>query len=59
MTSTKKSLLASGLSILICVALLLGTTFAWFTDLSLIHIFAFDITADAVQAKNNPDKLFE
>ena len=32
MTSTKKSLLASGLSILICVALLLGTTFAWFTD---------------------------
>ncbi len=29
---TKKSLLASGLSLLCCVALLLGTTFAWFTD---------------------------
>ena len=29
---TKKSLLASGLSLLACVALLLGTTFAWFTD---------------------------
>ena len=29
---TKKALLASGLSLLACVALLLGTTFAWFTD---------------------------
>ncbi len=29
---TRKSLLASGLSLLTCVALLLGTTFAWFTD---------------------------
>ena len=32
MTTTKKSLLASGLSRLVCLALLLGTTFAWFTD---------------------------
>lgn len=32
MTNTKKSLLASGLSLLVCFALLLGTTFAWFTD---------------------------
>ena len=31
---TKKSLLASGLSLLTCIALLLGTTFAWFTDSS-------------------------
>lgn len=29
---TKKALLASGLSLLACVALLLGSTFAWFTD---------------------------
>ena len=29
---TKKSLLASGLSLLACVALLIGSTFAWFTD---------------------------
>ena len=32
MKSTKKSLLASGLSLLVCAALLVGTTFAWFTD---------------------------
>lgn len=32
MNKTKKSLLASGLSLLICAALLVGTTFAWFTD---------------------------
>ena len=30
--STKKSLVASGLSLLMCAALLIGTTFAWFTD---------------------------
>lgn len=30
--STKKSLIASGLSLLTCAALLIGTTFAWFTD---------------------------
>ena len=32
MKSTKKSLLASGLALLASVALLAGTTFAWFTD---------------------------
>ena len=32
MHSTKKSLLASGVAILASVALLAGTTFAWFTD---------------------------
>lgn len=32
MTNTKKSLLASGLSLLASCALLAGTTFAWFTD---------------------------
>lgn len=32
MKSTKKSLVASGLSLLCCMALLAGTTFAWFTD---------------------------
>ncbi|MBQ8636452.1 MAG: hypothetical protein IJ423_00455 [Clostridia bacterium] len=30
--STKKALLTSSMSILICFAMLLGTTFAWFTD---------------------------
>ena len=32
MTNTKKSLLASGLSLAVSAALLVGTTFAWFTD---------------------------
>ena len=32
MKTTKKSLIASGLSLLTCAALLIGTTFAWFTD---------------------------
>ena len=32
MQKTKKSMLASGLAVLVCVAMLIGTTFAWFTD---------------------------
>ena len=32
MTNTKKSLVLSALSLLICCAMLVGTTFAWFTD---------------------------
>ena len=32
MKSTKMSLWASGLSLLVCCAMLVGTTFAWFTD---------------------------
>ena len=30
--STKRALITSVLSILMCVAMLIGTTFAWFTD---------------------------
>lgn len=30
--NTKKSLKTSGLSIVLCIAMLIGTTFAWFTD---------------------------
>ena len=32
MVNTKKSLIFSALSLLLCCALLIGTTFAWFTD---------------------------
>ncbi len=32
MLKHKKSLLASGLALLVCFALLMGATFAWFTD---------------------------
>ena len=30
--STKRALISSTLAILMCVAMLIGTTFAWFTD---------------------------
>lgn len=30
--NTKKSLKASGLALMLCIAMLIGTTFAWFTD---------------------------
>ena len=30
--STKKALLASALSLLLCISMLIGTTYAWFTD---------------------------
>ena len=30
--STKRALILSVLSLMICVAILIGTTFAWFTD---------------------------
>jgi predicted ribosomally synthesized peptide with SipW-like signal peptide len=29
---TKRALLASSLSVLLCLAMLVGSTFAWFTD---------------------------
>lgn len=32
MTKTKSSLLLSAISLLLCVSMLIGTTFAWFTD---------------------------
>ena len=30
--STKRALIASVISVLLCVSMLLGTTYAWFTD---------------------------
>ena len=30
--STKRALISSALAIFMCVAMLIGTTFAWFTD---------------------------
>lgn len=32
MKSTKRSLLLSILSMILCISMLLGTTYAWFTD---------------------------
>ena len=50
MTNTKKSLLTSAISMLICVAMLLGTTFAWFTD-------SATNTGNRIQAGNLDVKL--
>ena len=30
--STKRALVSSALAVLMCMAMLIGTTFAWFTD---------------------------
>lgn len=58
MNHTKKALLAGGVSLLACTALLAGTTFAWFTDSVsntgnkiqagklAINAFAYDLAAD-------------
>ena len=35
MTSTKRSLLISGISLVLCFAMLLGSTLAWFTDIAV------------------------
>ena len=45
MSRTKKALLASGVSLLACAALLAGATFAWFTD-SVVN------TGNKIQAGN-------
>ena len=52
MTGTKKSLLASGLSLLASCALLAGTTFAWFTD-------SVTNTGNKIQAGKLEVALFE
>ena len=62
MKSNKKSLLASGVSLLASAALLAGTTFAWFTDSVVntgnkiqsgnlaIGAYAYDLAADGTQS---------
>ncbi len=58
MTGTKKSLIASGVALLASVALLAGTTFAWFTDSvtntgNKIQAGTLDITATVAEV--DPD----
>lgn len=72
--NTKRALLASILSVVLCVSMLIGTTFAWFTDsvtntgnkivsgnlkVDLIHVGGGDNGED-VSLKNTPDhKIFD
>ena len=50
MTSARKSLWASGVSVLICIMLLVGTTFAWFTD-------SVTNTGNKIEASRRPSGL--
>ena len=63
MTGTKKSLIASGVSLAVSVALLVGSTFAWFTDSvtnkgNKIQAGNLKIGAYAYDLDENGDKTF-
>ena len=56
--STKRALLSSALAILMCVAMLIGTTFAWFTDtastaVNKIQSGTLDIALEMKDANGN------
>ena len=69
--STKKALLASVLSLLLCVSMLIGTTFAWFTDSVTsngnkiqsgtlnIDMSVMDETGTYQSVKENSDAIFD
>ena len=57
--STKRALLLSALSMLLCVSMLVGTTFAWFTDSvtsagNIIQSGRLDVEMNWVDDKENP-----
>lgn len=65
MKSTKKALLLSALSLLLCCSMLIGTTFAWFTDevtSGTNKIYAGNLDVDVVDNAGNSiqdrDELF-
>ena len=64
MTGTKKSLIASGISLAVSMALLVGSTFAWFTDSvtnkgNKIQAGSLKIGAYAYDLDKNGDKTFK
>lgn len=57
--STKRALLASLLSLVICISMLVGTTFAWFTDSvtsanNIIQSGNLDVTLEWMDGKDAP-----
>lgn len=57
--STKKALLSSVLSLVLCLTMLIGTTFAWFTDSvtstgNIIKSGTLDVTMEWLDGKTNP-----
>ena len=58
--SNKKALLSSLFALLICVAMLIGTTFAWFTDTAKATVSRIQSgTLDVALEKHNPDGTWE
>ncbi len=58
--STKKALIASALSLLLCVSMLIGTTFAWFTDsvtagVNIIQSGTLDVEMHWAEGKLDPN----
>ena len=58
--STKRALVSSALAIIMCVAMLIGATFAWFTDtastgVNKIQAGNLDITVEYAKEKMNDD----
>ena len=54
--STKRALISSALAILMCVAMLIGTTFAWFTDTAstgVNKIVSGNLTVDIIGADSD------
>ena len=59
--STKRALLTSALAILACVAMLIGTTFAWFTDTAstaVNKIVSGKLSVDIVSTVKNEDGIY-
>ena len=59
MANTKRALLTSVMSIVLCVVMLLGSTFAWFTDNvtsagNIIKSGALDVELAWADGKENP-----
>ena len=59
MTKTKHSLLMSAIALLLCFSMLIGTTFAWFTDTvtssgNIIKSGTLDVTLSYLTAKEDP-----
>ena len=58
--STKRALLTSALAILMCVAMLIGTTFAWFTDTASTAVNKIQSgTLDVALEMQKPDGSWE
>ena len=62
--NTKRALVSSALAMLVCVALLIGSTFAWFTDtastsVSKIQSGNLDVTLEYAAGKTDGQIVWE